>query len=465
MRKNFFYIGLTIIGFVVVLIAGCKKFLDDIEPPKSTIPSHTVFTSDATATSAVIGIYLNMLNSNSFASGSDQSITALAGLSADELRNLPRTDYDATEFELNSLRKENVYVQRLWKSLYKSIYEANAIIEGLNSSSGLTDKVKDQLMGEVLFVRAFCNFYIVNLFGDAPLITTTDFLINAKISRTPVEIIYAKIIEDLTASVELLAEEYVNRDPYFDDERVRPNKFTAIALLARVYLYQENWQKAEELSTLIIDNAALYNLIADLNKVFLMNSQEAIWQLSPVLPNFNTQEGYYFITNFDQYNVLREELVASFDSLDNRKTSWVGTSGILYFPYKYKQGTSPAATVTESSMVFRLAEQFLLRAEARAQQDKIMGAQADINSIRSRAGLANTAASDKESLLKAVEQERKMELFTEWGHRWFDLKRWGKANPALGLLKPGFTDNDLLYPIPQLELDKNTNLMPQNAGY
>jgi len=114
-------------------------------------------------------------------------------------------------------------------------------------------------------------------------------------------------------------------------------------------------------------------------------------------------------------------------------------------------------------MIMRLAEQYLIRAEARTRQGKLEQAVNDINTIRKRAGLEpvefNTSLS-QESLIEAVLEERYHELFSEWGHRWLDLKRTGKALEKL----EGVEASDLLYPIPEDELLKNLNLT-QNAGY
>ena len=115
-------------------------------------------------------------------------------------------------------------------------------------------------------------------------------------------------------------------------------------------------------------------------------------------------------------------------------------------------------------MVLRLAEQYLIRAEAKARQNNLAGAAEDLNMIRNRAGLANSAAADQESLLLAIAQERRVEPFTENGTRWLDLIRSGKATEVLGALKTNWTANDTLYPIPLNELQKNTHLN-QNAGY
>jgi hypothetical protein len=115
-----------------------------------------------------------------------------------------------------------------------------------------------------------------------------------------------------------------------------------------------------------------------------------------------------------------------------------------------------------------LAEQFLIRAEARAKQNnKLIGsnsAESDINVIRNRAGLLNTSAATQEELLSEIERERRVELFVEWGHRWLDLKRSGRASAVLSLIKPLWDDTDVLYPIPYSERLLNPKLT-QNFGY
>lgn len=112
-----------------------------------------------------------------------------------------------------------------------------------------------------------------------------------------------------------------------------------------------------------------------------------------------------------------------------------------------------------------MEEQYLIRAEARAYQVNISGAQEDLNIIRNRAGLSDTSATTQQDLLSAILQERRLELFTEIGHRWFDLKRTGQAGTVLAPLKPAWQERNLLLPIPETELILNPNLQPQNPGY
>ena len=116
-------------------------------------------------------------------------------------------------------------------------------------------------------------------------------------------------------------------------------------------------------------------------------------------------------------------------------------------------------------MVIRFAELFLIRAEAYAQQGKLDEAKGDLDEIRQRAGLTVLPSGlTKDQLRAATAQERRVELFGEWGHRWFDLIRTGKAIEVLKPIKPTITDNDLLYPIPRPAMRTNPNLT-QNNGY
>ncbi|MBC7851372.1 MAG: RagB/SusD family nutrient uptake outer membrane protein, partial [Chitinophagaceae bacterium] len=110
------------------------------------------------------------------------------------------------------------------------------------------------------------------------------------------------------------------------------------------------------------------------------------------------------------------------------------------------------------------AEQYLIRAEARAKLNDLTGAISDLNTIRNRAGLANTIAVSQQNILNAIAEERRTELFGEWGHRWFDLKRTGKINEVMNALKANWKATDALWPIPIDQLKANPALV-QNPGY
>src|SRR5688572_24821993 len=152
--QNFFLSCMCGIGLLV--IASCESFLG-VEPPPDKIPSELIFADDAAATGAVVGIYLNFYDRLSFAGGRESSIGVLAGLSADELLNDPGAATQLQSFELNQLIADNANILNIWTSMYKGIYQANAILEGLEKPNGVTPATRDQLKGEALFVRAFCH--------------------------------------------------------------------------------------------------------------------------------------------------------------------------------------------------------------------------------------------------------------------------------------------------------------------
>ncbi|SRR5579862_347878 len=453
---------ITII-LIISVVSSCKKFVDIPSPPNKLLASD-VFSNDASATGLVTGIYTRMMISTGFASGSYESVTQLSGLSADEFINL-FTNSDNIQFANNSLTATNGALNTLWSEIYTYIYTTNVILEGLQQKNGVSSPVSQQLNGEAKFIRAFCYFYLTNLFGDVPLHVTSDYQVNAIATRTPSTQVYQQIVSDLKDAQNLLGNDY----SYSKGERIRPNKWVATALLSRVYLYTQQWDSAEAEATTVINNSSLYSLNS-LDSVFLKNSNEAIWQLLPVSPGLNTNEGNLFIlTSAPTLVSLSTFIMSEFEPGDNRLINWVGTysDGIntWYFPYKYKVQAS--STLTEYSMVIRLAELYLIAAESEANGagNGILSAINNLNIIRNRAGLnPYSGPTNQDSVLNAIYHERQVELFSEWGHRWLDLNRTGRSNAILGSEKIPWVATDTLYPIPFSEIQNNSKIT-QNTGY
>jgi hypothetical protein len=451
-------------SIILILFISCKKFVE-VGFPRTSLSSSAVFASDATATAAISGIYNQMSGTQSLATGFN-SLSYVAGLSADELVNYQTGNLTYQQFFENSLTPSNsTLTSNIWGEPYQYIYKANAILEGLQSSSGITPALKSQLRGEALFIRAFAHFYLVNLFGDVPLVLTTDYRQNAIVQRVPKVRVYQQIKTDLKEAQNLLSMDY----SFSQNERVRPNQWAATALLGRVYLYQQQWDSAELQTSRVINNTGIYSLTS-LDSVFLANSSEAIWQLAS--PFGNTTDAQTFIFSGNPPDAaLRNTFVNEFETGDLRKQNWIGTSlsgtDTFYYPYKYK-ATVPSP-ITEYSMVLRLAEQYLIRAEARAMQGKITGgnsAETDVNFIRNRAGLPNTIAATLVEMIAAISNEMRFEFFTEWGHRWLNLKRLGIIDTVLQNLKPAWSTYDQLYPIPKAQLDNDPGMAnAQNPGY
>ncbi|SMO57798.1 RagB/SusD family nutrient uptake outer membrane protein [Solitalea koreensis] len=444
-------------------LPSCSNFLDIGNPPDK-ITEDKIFKSDNTATAAMLSTYIDMMNDQFGSNGSFvcAAMSSQAGLSANELSYMGTglTQPPFKQFNDHNLTPDNTYVQAFWRDGYKYIYRMNAIVSGLSTATGMSDAVKKQLEGEAKFMRAFCYFYLVNLFGDVPLVLNTSYQDNMLIPRTPSDKVWAQIISDLKDAKNLLTDTYVTA------EHLRPNKWTATALLARAYLYTEKWQDAENESNAVI-SSGVYSL-QTVDKVFKKDSPETIWQLQPVRANTNTLEATLFlVTGVTQPTYqLTQNLLGSFELNDKRKTNWVGFSNpndlTWAYPAKYK---ATGATVTEYYVVFRLAEQYFIRAEARAQLSKITEGQSDVNLVRQRAGISNISVSTKEALLQAIEQERKVEFFAEWGHRWLDLKRTKRTEAVLKPLSQSQTwkQGTELYPVPAHELSANPKLVQNNA--
>jgi starch-binding outer membrane protein, SusD/RagB family len=453
-------------------LTGCKKFVD-VEVPKTLLYSANTFNSNGTATAALTAIYSQMGNGSILF-----NLPQYTGLSGDELFT-NSTVPELLEIYKNNIQTKNSFNQNIWTTFYKYIYQANSIIEGLQNSSGVSATVKNQLIGEAKFIRAYCLFILTDLYGDVPVITSTDYKINNSSFRVSQSDVYSNIINDLKEAQGLLNVNYVDaNDTSTTSERIRPNSFAASALLARAYLYKGDWTNAELQATAVINNS-LYDTVP-LNQVFLKNVNEAIWQIQPDVDatGFNTAEGQNFILtgplNSTSANInsvtISDTLIHSFEAGDARRTTWIKdtvfNSTTYSFPYKYKVNSS--STSLEYSTILRLGEVYLIRAEARAQLGEA-NAVNDLNVIRKRAGLADySGATDKISLLAAILHERQVELFTEQGHRWFDLKRTGKIDAVMTAYAPTkgatWSSSKQLFPIPQNERNNDPNLS-QNNGY
>ncbi|SMC44184.1 RagB/SusD family nutrient uptake outer membrane protein [Pedobacter africanus] len=476
----------------ILLLCSCKKFIE-VPAPVNVISSANVFTSDQTAIAVLSGLYSDVGKGidNAGCFVGTRGLSLMLGLSADELTSYT-TGANYVAYYTNILAAQgsgNEY----WSPLYNFVFRCNAAIEGLNepAADALTPAVRKQLLGEAKFMRAFFYFYLVNLYGDLPMAMTTDYKVNMLLSRVPQAKVYEQIISDLKEARDLLADNYPDESLLkTSNERVRPTQWAAQALLARAYLYTRDNANAEQEATAVINNSFLFSLPA-LNEVFLKNSKEAIWQVQPTTSFFNTEDARTFIIRAsgpttDSRNpvFLSSQLLASFETNDQRKDlgNWIGAvnvAGTIYhYSYKYKinlgnLNITGAAAMTEYQMMLRLGEQYLIRAEARAQLNNIAGAREDLLAIRRRAGLADgtLTANDKNTLLSAILHERQVELFTELGQRWFDLKRTGTIDAVMSVVTPikskglvAWKSYQQLFPLPQSDLNKAKNLL-QNQGY
>lgn len=478
---------LPVLFFTMLL--SCEKLVE-IDPPIDSITTSEVFISENQAKQAMAGLYTLMMNGKTGNGHVTSSrLTLMASLSSDDLDCFNAQTNSYFPFNANRLTRESISSDAIWTGLYEIIFTANSVIEGIRASTAAAfpEKSKTKMIAECRFVRAFCFFYLTNFFGNVPMVTTTDFNETRRLPAASKTELYKQMTDDLLFARDNLPP--VNQNS--SGERIYPDKWAATALLARVYLFLEEYPNAWEQANAVILNTTQFTLEPAPENVFLVNSREAIWQLKQNTSSHNgtaTYEGEQFIPGSglagipfsDIYYNLPDNLLNAFEPDDKRKTDWTAPAapnpqnvpGQFYFPHKYKTGGYNkviGGMPTEFYMVLRLAEQFLIRAEAAAHgAGSLTDAIGDLNSIRHRAGLSDLPDDlDQAQVLAAVAQERRMELFCEWGHRWFDLKRTSKASAVLSLIpvkQPWQGDHQLLYPIPAREIEFNPSLQ-QNPGY
>lgn len=445
--------------FTILMFLSCDDFLN-VDEPFDEVNAEMVFTNESTANATVSELY-SKLQEEVLINGGLYGLSVLMGMKSDELIYYGNPSDEFGVFYTNKVLPENSIIANIWNSSYKLIYLCNSILEGLESSTNISTSTKNQLYGEALFIRSLVYFHLANLFGDIPYTEITDYEINRILKKTKKEEIYNLIIEDLIESHSKLSPEYIS------GERVRVNRFGASALLSRVYLYKEDWNSAEIYASEVINNLSLYQLEDDLTKEFLHDSPSAVLQLKQ-RQGLWTHEASNFIFEYGPPPMfsLNQDFANSFEEGDLRREHWVReiseTNQTWYMSNKYKRFDQNGPFV-EYSIVFRLSEQLLNRAEARLKLGDLHGSTDDLNKIRSRAGLQNISISD--DLNNLLIQERKSELFCEHGHRWFDLKRWRLSESILSPIKPNWSESHLLLPLPQMELELNPNLQPQNPGY
>lgn len=480
---------------LAVLSSSCKKMLE-IDPPLDTISTVQIFSSDKHAEGALTGIYSRMINGEGMSMFINTPYKAFAGglstllgsMSSDELTQVNGIN-SARELEQNKLMiVTSTGTAEVWSSAYKIIYAANAVIEGVaaSTSADLRDSTRKQITGEAKFIRAFSYFYLTNFFGDVPLVLTVDFNKTWQMPRTPQRQVYDQMLADLKDAQAVLPTDFT----VGNGERIRPNKWAATAMLARIYLYRGEYENAMKAATDVIDQHSIFEIEPDLNNVFLYQSREAIWQLKQTQENSTlrnaTPEGYCMLPIVPYKSPasarITAELRNAFEGGDKRYDVWLDSTDnssnqsippfLSWYPAKYKLGQSNAVMGIpgEYYMALRLAEQYLIRAEANA-LGASGGASAaidDLNIIRHRAGIDDLPGNLAGDALKAaIAKERQTELFAEWGHRWFDLKRTGKASEVLsqiGNKQPWEGDYQLVYPIPPNEIQNNSKLI-QNIGY
>ncbi len=487
MKKLIF---LSIIFFIAISFNSCKKFLD-VQPvsegiaatnSSDSVPYKTANEIEA----ALAGVYAGFKNEyfelDYFVNGDAQSDDAYAG--ADNPANFQIDDFkiDAT----------NSNVSRDWAYLYSIIGNANSVINNVDNvpDPALTQERKLQILGEASFIRAFMYFQLVQQWGDVPLQLQEVKTISADLlpviypllfpARSPQADVYKQIILDLETALANVTPTAVNKG-YITTGAVN-------AMLAKVYATQEPHDYAKVLTYCNNVIGGGYSLLPDYHMLWdnqHENSVESIFEINYTGGSNDGNWGASMFRGLDwkKFDIPSNDLVKAFDQEQDtvrKKASIIfldvtGKWSDSHWPqnnYPFLNKWHNFETGSNQNYIFiRLADIILLKAEALNETGDVAGAAILVNQIRTRAKLANTTAGTQDAMRLAIEKERRLELAFE-GIRWFDLKRTGRAidvmNSATGPndvpLGYHVTQNNLVFPIPQAELDKNMKLV-QNPGY
>jgi hypothetical protein len=433
----------------------------EVELPGNIVPRDVVYDDPEIIKLAVTGLY-----STNFENTIHRyTIPMYLSIASDEsYHNLPN-NANFEELRYNAYGPKNSYVGILWSDPYASILLSNDLIENLSETDVISDEEKRHYIGEAKYFRAYDYFVLVNTFGDVPWVKSSNILETELLPRESKEKIITEpdgIIDDLKYAKDALANS--------KNTNVYVTKAAATALLARVYLYHKDWADAEREANEVITTSG-YVLEENLDNVFIRSSKETIFKAASNSWSPSYVDRIYLTVLYlnASYFRLTDSLVNSFEEGDLRKEKWLKNEKTYFHPYKYKRNTAASTGAPEDLVFLRLAEQYLIRAEARAQQGKLTGADgaiADIDTVRARAGLPKLSQDlSQADVLRAVENERRHELFVEEAHRWWDLVRTGRADEVLGNF-PGkqWEPYKALLPVPEAELNKNKNLTP-NPGY
>lgn len=475
--KQIIYIFL----FLSLSFTACEGILD--KEPLGRLDADSYFQTADDAIKAVNAAYEQLLfnnNNNNFywAMGvvtSDEAVTGGDG-SRPGITEMDFLNYTPRTQELNDF----------WKLQYAGITQCNTVIEKVPNIE-MNEALKNRIIGEALFLRAYYYFLLTQVYGDVPLLTKITPPDELKIPKTPKTQIYAQIIADCDKAAEALPLQYTGTDVG------RATRGAAYALAAKTYLYQKDWNKVLEYVNKV-KSLGIYGLMPDYQANFregTQNNKESVWEIQHTnlelgVGNFLNQ--WWASKKFNGYGFaeVTPEYVATFEPGDPRLKFTVAMNNDPYFgliykpsfsstrysPVKYLQSDSTVTQKADGDINYtaiRYAEVLLWEAEALAELGRVQEAQVPLEAVRARAraqakdpatALPPITTTNQQEMIDAIRHEREVELGFEM-HRFFDLIRWGIADKYVANFQKGKHE---VFPIPQTEIDLNPALV-QNPGY
>lgn len=383
----------------------------------------------------------------------------------------------------------------VWTGYYQGIHRANTAITRIPEIQ-MDENLKNRLIGECKFLRAYFYFNLVRWFGDVPLVTKPLTPAEFKQPRTPKAQVYAQIVKDLEEAATALPLTYPN------SEKGRATRGAANGMLARVYLTLGDFQKVEQLALAVI-NSGQYALYPNYEKLFQLDgelSSESVFEVVATADQqglggsqYNEVQGVRGVPNLGWgFNRPSDDLVRAYEPGDPRREATIlyvgevlpdGSAVVEDNPETINERYNQKAWVPRrpdgrngagggNIRILRYADVLLMAAEALNENGKPQEALVYLNQVRTRARgnrpasvLPNITVTNREQLRQRIWQERRVELAMEQ-HRWFDLLRQGRVGAVMKAHGKNFQEGKHeLFPIPQNEIDLSGGLIVQNPNY
>ncbi len=460
--KKLIYISIFSLTVATAMFTSSCNKLNQVSP--TNVPADKLFKDSVSLQEALVGLY-STLEAREYYGG---YFPLFADLNSDNGVAGGYNDTSLDEFGTYSVTASNAYLQNMYVALYFTVANANGILANVGNIPNLSTKFSNSVKGQALTIRALAHFDVLRSFGyhwdltsqyGIPVVTTVQKATDV-VSRSTVADTYTAIINDLTQAATLLNGQ-TSRDPNYINPAI------VNALLARVYLYKHDYANAANYASLVINDGAftLANQGTFANIYTQKSGKESVFELP-----FSLQTpSYYNATTYARPDAASTEVlfIASqgLKSFLNGRTgdlriNLLDTTSANFKPnartLKY---SSDIAIKDNSDYVIRIAEMYLIRAEALGRTG---GGLADLNTIRTNRGMAALQPSDvpnDNAYAQAVADERRAELNFE-GHRYFDLARTGQVNAVLGV-----PATNSVYPIPLREINATHGVVVQNPGY
>ena len=444
--KKIQYILLTAISLSTV---SCSDFLD--QKPDNYISDAAVIQTLSSAKAALNGAYHDLASSSYYGG---QYFDAGVNLAADNVTWTGSLNY-YYDFDTHQYSAENQLLSYAWYAIYATVNQTNQVIDKVTVLNDGSESERRRIIAEATVIRSLAFFDLARTWGNIPVVkqatsSPTQF---DGVKQTKAKDVYQLVVDDVLAIYNDLSE---------SSDRVHVTRSAADAFLARVYLYLEQWDKAEQYASKVIDNGN-YALGTIQNLIDNKETAESIWELA-YSSSFTNQQSTYWRSpdqgGRHEWGPSKElvQLLADPTVGGDRKAFYQDFSS-AQVPDYFVGTLYHRSTLDDDVIIFRLAEQYLIRAEARANQQNVSGALSDLNIIRRRANISEIVdVASTQELLNLIADERRVELALE-PHRWFDLIRTGKAESVLGI-----KTYQTIFPIPYNDIQADKDLV-QNDNY